>query len=328
MNILLTGAFGHIGSYTLEELLQRGHHVRCFDIQQPRTEAVARRFTQRQDPHLEVFWGDVRDAEAVARAVAGQDVILHLAAIIPPQSNEEPELARQVNVEGTRNLLTAAEAQPRPPKFVLASTFDLFGPTRHLPPPRRVTDPVVPTDPYTEHKLAAETMVKASGLTWAIFRFSDVPHIALREAHPIMYEIRPDTRFEVIHPRDLGLALANALECDAVWGKVLLLGGGPTCQTTYGEYLGKMLTAMGIGPLPAEAFTTAEYCTDWLDTEESQRLLQYQRASCDDIVNEVAALLGWRRLVMPLARPFARRSILKLSPYWKKQRQEQAAKQI
>ena len=85
-------------------------------------------------------------------------------------------------------------------------------------------------------------------------------------------------------------ALANALECDAVWGKVLLLGGGPTCQTTYGEYLGTMLTAMGIGPLPNEAFTTAEYCTDWLDTEESQRLLQYQRASCDDIVNEVRDL--------------------------------------
>ncbi|MBN1921414.1 MAG: NAD(P)-dependent oxidoreductase [Anaerolineae bacterium] len=317
MKVLLTGAFGHIGSHTLEELLKQDHEVRCLDLRQPKTEAVAERLKRRHGQRFEVLWGDVRDADLIARAVSGQDAIIHLAAVIPPQSNAEPELARQVNVEGTHNLLTAAEAQPKPPRFTLASSFDLFGPTRHLPPPRRVTDPVIATDPYTEHKIACEAMVKASQLKWAIFRFSDVPHIALRKAHPIMFEIRPDTRFEVIHPYDLGLALTNALQCEAIWGRLWLIGGGPTCQITYGEYLGGLLTAMGIGTLPAEAFTTEEYCTDWLDTEESQRLLHYQRASYNEIVNEVAALLGWRRYFMPLARPFARRAILKLSPYWR-----------
>ncbi|HQE93266.1 MAG TPA: NAD(P)-dependent oxidoreductase [Anaerolineae bacterium] len=313
MKVLLTGAFGHIGSYTTEELLQQGHEVRCFDIRTKPTEAVAARFGDR----VEVLWGDVRDADAVRHAVSGCDAIIHLAAIIPPQSDEMPELARQVNVEGTRHLLEAAQAQSTPPKFLLASTFDLFGHTRHLPPPRRVTDPVVATDPYTEHKIACEAMVKDSTLTWTILRFADVPHIALREAHPIMYEIRLDTRMEVIHPRDVALALANALHCDAVWGKIWLIGGGARCQVTYRTYLGQILTAMGIGPLPDEAFTTQEYVTDWLDTEESQRLLQYQRTTWDDIVSEIAAVLGWRKYLMPLARPFVRRSILKLSPYWR-----------
>ncbi len=318
MKVLLTGAFGHIGSHAIKALLEQHHEVRCFDLRQPRTEAMADRIAQRYNGRLEILWGDIRNATTVAQAVAGQEAIIHLAAVIPPQSNNQPELARQVNVEGTRHLLTAAQAQPVRPKFVLASTFDLFGPTRHLPPPRRITDPVVATDPYTEHKIECEAMVKVTDMTWTIFRFSDVPHISLRKAEPIMFEIRPETRFEVIHPHDLALALANALQCEGIWGKIHLIGGGSSCQTTYGEYLGKMLTAMGIGPLPREAFTIQEYCTDWLDTEESQRLLAYQRASCDDIVNEVAALLGWRRCFMPFVRPFARRAILNLSPYWKK----------
>ncbi len=74
---------------------------------------------------------------------------------------------------------------------------------------------------------------------------------------------------------------------------------------------------MGIGMLPEEAFSQKEYCTDWLDTEESQRLFQYQRHTFNQIVQEIAATLGWRKFFVPLMRPFVRRSILNLSPYWK-----------
>jgi UDP-glucose 4-epimerase len=313
MRVLLTGAFGHVGSHCIGELLRQGHTVRCFDVRNPLAESRAARFGDR----IERLWGDIRNEACVRAAVSRCEVIIHLAAIIPPLANEKPDLAREVNVDGMRHLLDAAQAQHMPPKFLFGSTFDLFGHTRHLPPPRRVTDPIVATDSYTEHKLACEMMLANSNLTWSIFRFSDVPHIALRKAHPIMFEIRLDTRIEVIHPLDLGLALTNALGCDHVWGKILLIGGGASCQTTFGTFVGRLLTAMGIGPLPEEAFTTNEYCTDWLDTEESQRLLRYQRASFDDIVNQVAALLGWRKYVIPFARPFVRRSMLALSPYWR-----------
>jgi hypothetical protein len=70
-------------------------------------------------------------------------------------------------------------------------------------------------------------------------------------------------------------------------------------------------------PLPERAFTTTPYCTDWLDTEESQQLFQYQRASFDDIVRDVAALLGWRRPFARLARPLVRRHMLRMSPYYR-----------
>ena len=141
--------------------------------------------------------------------------------------------------------------------------------------------------------------MRDSGLVWMMFRFADVPPIAIRDPHPIMFTIPLAQRFEVIHPRDAGLAVARAVDCEAAWGRVLNIGGGKRCQITYGEYLSAFLDAMGIGALPAEWFATKPYCTDWLDTSESQRVPSYQRHDFRDIVRETAALIGSRK---PLAR--------------------------
>lgn len=314
MNILVTGAFGNLGTHTIRELLRQGYKVRCHDIQTPRNLKTAAQF----DGKVEISWGNLREPKPIQEAVKGQDVVLHLAAVIPPLTDEQPEVARQVNVNGTYHLVKACQAQPKPPRFFFASSFDLFGHTRHLPPPRTATDPVQVNDLYTETKVEGEKLVRESALDWLIFRFSDMPLIALRDGHPVMFEIPLDQRFETMHPADGALALVNAIKVPELWGngRLLLVGGGPRCQVTYRQFLFGLLTAMGIGSLPEEAFTTKEYVTDWLDTEESQRLLQYQRHSFEDIVAEITALLGWRKLFVPLARPFARASMLKLSPYW------------
>jgi N-methylhydantoinase B/oxoprolinase/acetone carboxylase alpha subunit len=86
---------------------------------------------------------------------------------------------------------------------------------------------------------------------------------------------------------------------------------------TYRDYLTRLLAAMGIKPLPDKAFSDAEYVTDWVDTVESEALLRYQRHTFDDIAAAIAASLGWRRRLVPLVEPFARRAMLKLSPYYR-----------
>ncbi len=79
MRVLLTGAFGNVGQSALEELLRQGHRVRCFDLRTKANERAARRYGDR----IEVVWGDLRRPEEVARAVEGQDAVVHLAFIIP-----------------------------------------------------------------------------------------------------------------------------------------------------------------------------------------------------------------------------------------------------
>ena len=88
MRVLVTGAFGNIGSACLGELLRQGHTVRAFDIRSPRTEETARDFRG----HLEILWGDIRDYDAVEDAVRDQEVVIHLAAIIPPATGRASKM--------------------------------------------------------------------------------------------------------------------------------------------------------------------------------------------------------------------------------------------
>jgi nucleoside-diphosphate-sugar epimerase len=313
MNILLTGATGNLGMNALQELLRQGHQVRCFVRRPKALERTARNSMGR----VELVQGDMRQSAGLAKAVQNVDVIIHLAYMIPPGSEDHPKLAHSINVDGTHQLLEAASSQSRPPRFFFASSFDVFGHTQHQPPPRKVTDPVQATDHYTAHKIACEEMIRASGLQWTIFRFADVPPLGLRQPHPIMFRIPLSTRFEVIHPYDAGLAIANGICSSEVWGKTLLIGGGPGCQILYRDYLGRMLEMMGIGMLPERAFGSDPYSTDWLDTEESQRLLHYQRYTFDDIMEQLTRIVGYKRLLTALVRPVASWWILRMSPYYK-----------
>jgi nucleoside-diphosphate-sugar epimerase len=316
VKVLLTGAFGNVGSHVLAELARRGHLVRCFDLPTPANRRVARS----RAFGAQVVWGDVTDAAQVAEAVDGVDVVIHLAAVIPPLADEQPELARRINVGGTGNVIAACSAQAKPPRLLFTSTLDVHGVTLDKPPPRRVDDPMVATNPYTEHKIECEGMVRASGLEWAIFRFADIPVLGLRKAHPIMFDIGLDNRIEALHADDAAFAVAGALETPQVWGRVMFVGGGASCQLTYGEYLTRLLAAMGLKMLPREAFSAEPYCTDWLDTSQSQALLGYQRHDFDSIANAIAASLGWRRHFVPVAGTLARAAILRMSPYYKRAR--------
>jgi UDP-glucose 4-epimerase len=316
MKVLLTGAFGNIGTSTLKELVRQGHEVRCFDLRTPANERAARRF----DGQITVVWGDLRRPEDVAAAVEGQDLVLHLAFIIPKmsttgvESEDQPDLARAVNVGGTRNLLDAIRAQPRPPRLIFASSYHVFGRTQDQPPPRKVSDPVDPVEHYSRHKVECEEMVRASGLEWAILRLSATLPLAI-QLDKGMFDVPLDNRIEFSHTLDVGLAFANAVSSEEIWGKILLIGGGPGCQLIYREIVQQVLEATGAGMLPKEAFGSTPFCTDWVDTTESQALLQYQTRTFDDYVRDMVKLLGFRRHLIRLFRPIVRRWLLRRSPY-------------
>jgi UDP-glucose 4-epimerase len=318
MNVLLTGAFGNIGTSTLQELLDQGHQVRCFDLETRANRLAARRLGRR----AEVMWGDLRRPEDVAAALEGQEVVIHLAFIIPKlsatgfESEDHPDWARAVNVGGTRNLLEAAAARPHPPRFLFASSYHIYGRTHDQPPPRTVDDPVQPLEHYAHHKVECEAMVRASGLDWAILRLAASLPIAMK-LDPGMFDVPLDNRMEYVHTRDVGLAFANAVTCREVAGKVLLIGGGPRCQYTYREITGKVLAGMGLGPLPDEAFSAVPFPTDWLDTAESQRLLAYQRHTLDDYVRDMQGRLGARRHLVRASRPLVRYLLLSQSPHYR-----------
>ena len=314
MKVLLTGAFGNIGSATLEEVLRRGHAVRCFDVKTKANERAASTL----GPDVEVVWGDLRRAEDVARAVDGQDVVVHLAFVIPKlsatgrSSEDDPVWARSINVGGTGTLIAALAARPHPGRLIFISSLHVYGLTQSLPPPRTVDDVPHPVEHYARHKLECERLVQESGLTWAILRLGAAPPTRLILDRG-MFDVPLDNRIEFVHRRDVALASANSLEREEVWGRIWLIGGGPRCQIYQRELIAPVLEAIGVGMLPDSAFATAPFATDWLDTAESQRVLDFQRRTIDDYVRDVLAAIGPRRPLIRLFRPSIRAWMLLLA---------------
>lgn len=323
MNVLLTGPFGNIGTSTLTELLKQGHRVRCFDLRTKANEQKARLF----QPHVEVVWGDLRQPADLVAAVQGQDVVIHLAFIIPKmsatgvESERRPDWAREINVGGTQNLLDALRALPRPPRLVFASSIHVFGPPRLHQPCVSAADALNPLEHYSRHKVECEQRVQAAGLEWTILRFGATLPLAI-QLDPGMFDVPLENRIEFLHTHDAGLAVANAVGSAEVWGKVLLIAGGPRCQFLYGDMVAKILTAMGVGMLPESAFGRTPFCTDWMDTTESQALLHYQQRTLDDYIHDMVTLLGVRRRLIRLFRPFIRMALLNRSPYYRQPRRK------
>lgn len=326
MKVLLTGAFGNVGVSTVDELLRQGHAVRCFDLRTPANERTARRYQGR----IEVVWGDLRIPADVADAVAGVEVVLHVAFIIPKMSHTgieselRPDWAEAVNVGGTRNLIQAMEAQPVPPRLVFTSSLHVYGRTQHLSPPRTVAEIPHPIEHYARHKVKCEELIRASGLRWAILRLAATFPIALK-LDPGMFDVPLGNRMEYVHTRDVGLALANAVGSDEIWGKTLLIGGGQRCQHIFGDMVGRIMAAMGLDMLPGEAFATVPFATDWLDTAESQRLLRYQTRTLDDYLRDMTRLLGPRLRFVRVFKSAVRRSLLAQSPHWRRHMARQRA---
>ena len=326
MNLLLTGAFGNVGTSALSQLIERGHRVRCFDVPTPANQKKARAFHGR----MEAMWGDLRNPADVAAAVRDQEAVIHLAFIIPKmsvtgvESEQRPDWSRSINVGGTCNLLDAMRAQPRPPRLVFASSYHIYGPTQDQLPPRRITDPARPVEHYAHHKVECEEMIHTSGLQWCILRLAATLPLAIK-LDPGMFDVPLNNRMEFVHTRDVGFAIAQAIAHLGVWGRTLLIGGGARCQYYYREIVGRILGSLGIGALPERAFGTIPFATDWLDTTESQTLLGYQQRDLGDYIREMRSVLGTRRHWIRLFRPLVRRWLLSKSPYYGTGRSRRAA---
>jgi dihydroflavonol-4-reductase len=117
--VLVTGASGFVGWHVAKLLVERGHKVR----------ALARPASLIPDlgvdQGVERVTGDLRDASSLERAVAGCGLVFHVAADYRLWSKNPSELY-QSNVDGTRNMLTAAQSAGVE-RFVYTSTVGCIG---------------------------------------------------------------------------------------------------------------------------------------------------------------------------------------------------------
>jgi CDP-paratose 2-epimerase len=127
---LVTGGAGFIGSNFVARLLNRGENVKIFDNLS--RAGSARNLEWLKQTYgadaFQLIQGDVRDADAIQKAAADADVIVHLAAqVAVTTSVVDPRNDFEINGLGTFNTLEAARLSGREPVFLYSSTNKVYG---------------------------------------------------------------------------------------------------------------------------------------------------------------------------------------------------------
>ena len=124
--VLITGGAGFIGGHVARALIARGDRVRVLDSFIPQVHPPGIR-PSRQLDGAEIIRGDVRDPDAVVRALAGIDKVVHLAAEVGVgQSMYAVDRYVSVNDQGTAVLLQALIERPVA-RVVVASSMSVYG---------------------------------------------------------------------------------------------------------------------------------------------------------------------------------------------------------
>lgn len=171
---LVTGGAGFIGSNLACTLLKAGERVRIVDNLSTGTWDNLAEW--RDNPALECVEADVCDAEAMAKAVAGVEVVFHHAADVSVgHSVEDPIGVTRENVGGTVAVLDAAR-RSGVRRMIIAGSCAAYGDTEHLP--AREDQPPKPMSPYAASKLAGEAYAQAFSLLYGIetvsFRYFNI----------------------------------------------------------------------------------------------------------------------------------------------------------
>lgn len=177
--VLVTGGAGFIGSHTVDEFLSAGYKVTVLDNLRTGDLKNLEHITDSEHSQRNQFTfveGDIRNAELVASLIDNETSIVHLAALISvPESIENPELAHDINVNGTHNLLLKAK-EKNAPRFVSASSAAIYGLHAPVPTPESVKHD--PLSPYGIHKSINEQYGKLYaelyGLQCVFLRFFNV----------------------------------------------------------------------------------------------------------------------------------------------------------
>jgi nucleoside-diphosphate-sugar epimerase len=239
MLVTVTGGSGYIGAVTCAELLESGHQVRALDSLLHRQADVAEEL---RGKGVELIEADIRDAAARQRALEGADAVIHLAAIVgDPACAKDPELAREVNVDASRNLFDQARDM-EVTRVIFASTCSNYGRMADPTVPIDEAAPLAPVSLYAEQKVEIEKLLLdgPEGLEPTCMRFATIYGAAPRmrfdlTVNEFTRDLWAGRELEVfgehfwrpyVHVADAARAVRMALEAapDAIAGGVVNVG--------------------------------------------------------------------------------------------------------
>jgi UDP-glucose 4-epimerase len=194
MKTLVTGGAGFIGSHIVDALVARGDDVVVLDdLSTGRKGNV--------NPGAALVEGSITDADVVARAMAGVEVVFHLGALgAVARSVADPRASNAANVNGTLNVLTEArDSNVR--RVVFASSSSIYGGAEIVPTPESA--PLRPRSPYAITKLTGDWYTRVFAELY------ELETVALRYFNVYGPRQRPDATYAAVIPLFAAALLAG-----------------------------------------------------------------------------------------------------------------------
>lgn len=280
--VLLTGASGGIGSEVLKQLFQfKKYSITVFDTKTPKSVKIFSEYSK----EIEIIYGDICNELDLKSACIDKDIVIHLAAIIPPLADEKPELANRVNVLGSENLIKALEPYSPNAFLLYSSSISIYG-DRVMNPNISVLDPLTPSegDEYAKTKIATETLIENSNLNWSVFRLCAI--MGNHKMSKLMFHQPLNTSFEIATIEDTGRAFVKAIEKRSELSrKIYNLGGGESCRLSYEEFLKISFKINGLGKLDFAPRSFADknfHCGFYKDGDVLESIIHFRKDSLDD----------------------------------------------
>jgi NAD dependent epimerase/dehydratase len=158
--VLVTGADGFIGSHLTERLVELGADVTALSQYNSFNNwGWIDTFDKKVKDSIKVVTGDIREYDGMKRIIKGQEVVLHLAALIAiPYSYQSPMAYVRTNIEGTTNVLEACR-EYEVEKIVHTSTSETYGTALYVPIDEK--HPMQGQSPYSASKIGADMMAES-----------------------------------------------------------------------------------------------------------------------------------------------------------------------
>lgn len=244
MRTLVTGAQGCIGSWVVKRLIEGGHEVVTFDVNES-LERLGMIASPEIIRKVDRRTGRIEDGAAVKKLVRDEQIdhIVHLAAVLMPFCQRNPIEGALINVVGTLNVFEAARDAGRKVRIVYASSSAVWGPPSEYPDQPLSEDyPVKPATHYGVFKAAnegnARVFFASDGISsiglrpWTVFGvgrdagLTADPTLAIRavaERRP--FTIRLTGHMDMQYVRDVADIFIQCLESDAAGAHVFNLRG-------------------------------------------------------------------------------------------------------
>lgn len=305
--VFITGATGSMGYAALKQLVSSPVLFNIVLLARPSKKNHKKLAPFADQDNIKIIWGDLTSYDDILEGVTGSDIVLHIGAMIPPQSERNPEKTLQVNTQSMQFIVDAIKSQPDPDsiKIVYIGSISQYGDRK---PPyhwARTGDPISPSigDCYSLSKIIAERIIAESGLKyWVSLRQTGMlcKEMLYKGSDPLTFHVPIDGVLEWSTVEDSGVLLRHICEKNmpgSFWRKFYNIGNGGSYRLSNLQFEEKILHHLCCPP-PDKVFETNWFAIRnfhgvwYYDSDKLERLVSFRSSlDCDEYMANLSESL-------------------------------------